>query len=126
MEENYGVNLRKDGIVEIRLPSDTYMEESDVRHHFTELKKLDNSGKAFLLMVPNQGSLPSKEAREYFTDNAGAITSCIAFVTDSLAQKLFVNFFVRILQSDINIKSFKTEEAAVVWLKNQMTSVKAY
>lgn len=82
-------------------------------------KELGNGKKFLNLVVVENGTLPTKEAREYSSSIEGCKYKLAdAFVIDSLAQKIIGNFIVRVHKPPVPTNLFNNKEDALIWLKS--------
>jgi len=80
-------------------------------------------GKAFVVLcLPEDYTSITNEALQFFSKSQEGIQrKAIAFLVNSLAQRLMGNAFIHIFNPDIPTKLFTSEEEAVKWL-NSMQS----
>lgn len=66
------------------------------------------------------GAFTSQDADSRKFNGSEAVTkhcSAIAFLSNSLAQKIFANFFMRIIKPNTPTRAFDKEEEAIQWLR---------
>lgn len=62
----------------------------------------------------------SPEARKMDIHTADTYTLALGLVINELAQRLLANFYFKLKKVSYPVKTFKTEEEAVVWLQQQV------
>lgn len=116
------VTLRHDGIIENRFVWDQpYEIDADqmhaIKNAMTELS--EGEPKAILSIAGLFGTITT-EGRKVDINPSGGYTFALALVIQELSQRLLANFYFKIKKVDYPIRTFKTEEEAVDWLKHQI------
>lgn len=113
------VTLRSDGILEIYIKDNEHFDLSDMQELIAAAKSIGNGKKFLNLVIVQNGTLPTKEARDYSSSKEGSIYKLAdAFVIESLAQKIIGNFIIKFNKPPVPTSLFNNEEDAVAWLKS--------
>lgn len=111
--------LRKDGIVELHTNDHHEYEIDDVRENVETIGKLTNFQKAPVLIVGGAFTSASKEARSFMaTHESLKYSKREAFLLKSLAQKILINFYIKIDKPLVPTMVFTDKGKAVDWLLN--------
>jgi hypothetical protein len=121
------VFLRTDGIVQIHSTDHTYKVE-DIKAIHKAVSKLTNNQKALLLLLANNFTSVDADARKFLSSpEAGAHSIAEAYVIKSLAQRIILNFLIKVNGTPVPVKFFTDSEAAIEWLqsfnKNSITEI---
>lgn len=109
--------IRTDEIVQVN-STDHYYTESDIRIINQAIGDLtpNREKKLLLIMASNYSSVDS-EGRRYMSTPEGVEYSIAeAYVIRSLAQRLLINFLIKINKTCVPVQFFTDKEAAVIWL----------
>ncbi len=110
--------MREDGIVQLNGKDRTYTVE-DIHVINKAIGDLSEERRIFLLVVASQYSMVDNEARKYMSKPEAAPYSIAeAYVIKSLAQRLLINFFIRVSGTPVPTSFFTDIPSAVKWLKN--------
>ena len=112
------INFRSDGIVLVKIRGN---DEIDVKHVVQVVETLEKIGKGKkfpLLIVVDEYTLPTPEARAYIaTPESNPYASAEAYVIQSFTQKLVGNVYLSLNKPARSTKMFTSEEKALEWLK---------
>jgi len=110
------IELRTDSIIQIKASSHTYTVK-DVKEIHAAIKELVGSQKSLLLFIAGAYTSINADVREYLsTDEAGDLAIAKAFVIKSLAQRLLLNFLIKVNGTPVPTQFFTETEAAIDWL----------
>lgn len=117
-EGNLTASLYSNGIIEINW--ETSLQVIDVVH-LTKMQEavceLGEGKKMPLLFMPHDFLHLSKEGAKYATSIEGTKYSlAIGVLSDNLAKKILMNFFLSINKPIVPTKGFSTREDAYTWL----------
>ncbi len=118
IEINIG-NLRKcdNGIIRLALNDNVDIQERDIYELSEANQKLAEEERYSLLVVSGKYSTVTPEARELAASESFSTRRiALAFVTDDLAQRLLVNFFIKFNKPNTPTKLFSNEDDAKKWL----------
>jgi len=108
------------GIVYYKLADEVEIELQDSINHSEAILNNPPDGykKYLILVVSGTKTTITKEAREYGENSpAHAITQAMAVVTDSLSQRIIINFiFLFFKRKNVSVKLFENKEKAIEWL----------
>lgn len=115
------IALYEKNIVKIAVKDDVYLEAQDI----TEIEKarllLVKENYYRVLHICGENSSMSKEARELCTSKEVSKNRVAkAIITNSLAQKLVINFLIKFNKPPDPTRIFKTEPEALRWLDDIM------
>ena len=123
-EINVGTLSVYQGIIRLQLNDHADVEVHDIDEIYRANQKLSEGSKYYLLVIVGKYSRVSPEARELAANNELSKNRIsLAFVTDSLAHKLVVNFFIKFNRPNTPTKLFTDEREAISWLKGKPLSV---
>lgn len=119
------IELRSDGIVKITMKDNVEVDITQSRKIFDIVCSFATKKELLVLVIGGKGASITKEAREFAgSDEASSITIAEAVVTDSLSQKLIVNFLLHFYKPKRELKLFTNEHDALVWLNGFKEKVK--
>lgn len=113
-------HFRLDGIVEVEIKDNAYIELADALKQEEYLKSEKSSYLPLkLLIVAGEGASVSKEVRDFANQpEATSIILAEAIVVKSYPQKIMANFIKNFYKTPMPIKTFSDKESAVSWLLN--------
>lgn len=117
-------NVLGDGIIENKIKDAVSLEYEDVLKIKETNLSLANGRKYALLISSNPFASISKEARELSASKEFAeTTSAKAILTESLAQRMVVNFYISVNKPKIITRMFSVNdrEDALKWLKGVLS-----
>jgi hypothetical protein len=86
------------------------------------LDACDGNSYPTLLEFNKTKNYATKEAREYLATEGEKGVSSVAFVTSSIATKLFINLYLTFYKPNMPFKMFTNRQSAVIWLKQFVPS----
>lgn len=115
------------GHSEIIIRSDEIVQVNTTDHYYTELdiKTINkavgdltpNREKKLLLIMASNYSSVEPEGRRYMSTPEGVEYSIAeAYVIRSLAQRLLINFLIKINKTFVPVQFFTNKETAIAWL----------
>lgn len=109
--------IREDGIVQVNTTDHSYTE-SDIKVLNKAVGDLTPSReKKLLLIIASNYSSVEPEGRRYMSTPEGVEYSIAeAYVIKSLAQRLLINFLIKINKTCVPVQFFTDKEAAITWL----------
>jgi hypothetical protein len=117
---NIGYLSSSNEIITLRLYDKVNIEPEDIKELHLANQKLLEGNKYSLLVVAGKYSNVTAEARELAAQKEfSANRVALAFVTNQLAQKFLVNFFIRFNKSNTPTKLFTDEKEAIRWLRGK-------
>ncbi len=109
----------EDDIIKVQIKDSASIEEEDLLEMKDFNKKLAEDKNYYLLFIAGKDAHISKEAREKSTEKEISENKIAqAFVVQSLAHKIIVNFFINIQRPSMPTKMFTDEKEAINWLKS--------
>lgn len=116
------VSLREDGIIESRFLTELPYEinPQDVSIIASAISQLSNGKQVAIINISGLNGTISPEARKVDFNNVSSHTLALALVIQELSQRLLANFYFKIKNVDYPVKTFKSEEEAIEWLKQQI------
>lgn len=110
--------MRNDGILELHTNDNHEYEINDVKENVEATGKLTGSKKVPVLVVGGAFTSVSKEARAFMaSEESLKYSMCEAFLLNSLAQKLLINFYISIHKPLVPTVVFTDKTKAIEWLK---------
>ena len=123
-EINVGTLSVSEGIIRLQLNDRADVEVHDIEEIHKANQKLCEGSKYSLLVIIGKYSTVSPEARELSANKELSKNRIsLAFVSNSLADKLLVNFFIKFNRPNTPTKLFTDEGEAIRWLKGKSLSV---
>ena len=112
------IYLTTDGIVVVKGTDHTYTTE-DIKQLHSAISKLTNNKKCLVLLLGSRYTLVDSEARDFLSTPAASSNFIAnAYVIESLAHRMILNFIIRVKGTPIPSKFFFDEASAVKWLKS--------
>jgi hypothetical protein len=107
----------ENGIIKVQIKDNVSIEEKDIIEIKNINTELSNRKQYFLLFIAGKDAHISKEARELSAEEEMSKNKLAqAFVINSLAQKIIVDFFINVQKPSVLTKVFTDEEKALKWL----------
>ena len=123
-EINVGKLTICEGIIRLQLNDRVDVKVRDIEEIHEANQKLCDGSKYCLLVIVGKYSSVTPEARELAASKELSKNRIsLAFVTNSLAHKLVVNFFIKFNRPNTPTKLFSDENEANMWLKGKTLSV---
>lgn len=105
-----------DGIIQIEGSNRMY-SVSDIKEIHQTVSELSGKQKALLLLIANDYTNVDMDAKNFLsTDEAGLYSIAEAYVIKSLAQRLILNFIIKIKGTPVPVKFFTERKMAITWL----------
>ncbi len=112
------VFVRNDGILQINIEPNKDFEVPDYEELMNAAKELGSGEKFLNLIVVGEGSLVDNDTRIISCSEQGSIyKKADAFVIQSLAQTLIMNFYIKFNKPFVPTHFFKKQEDALQWLQ---------
>ncbi len=113
---------RSDGIVEVTGIDHTY-SVSDIKDINKAIGEITGNKKTLLLCVSSNYSEVDSEARHFMsTPEATVYSIAEAYVIKSLAQRLILNFIIKVTGTDAPVRFFTDKESSIEWLMSHNQS----
>ena len=110
--------MRNDRIVQINATDLTY-NVADIKAIHKAVSELANKQKVLLLLIASDYTSIDVDAKNFLsTDEAGLHSIAEAYVIKSLAQRLLLNFIIKIKGAPVPVKFFTEIDLAIKWLKS--------
>lgn len=110
------IQLREDGIIQIDA-SDQVYHVFEIKEIHEAIAKISGNKRALLLLIASDFTSIDTEARKYLsTPEAGLYTIAEAYVIKSLAQRLIMNFLIRVNGTPVPVQFFTEANTATSWL----------
>lgn len=110
--------VRDDGIIQINSTNRTY-SVADIKAIHRAVSELTNHQKALLLLIGNDYTSIDTEAKDFLsTSEAGLHSIAEAYVIKSLAQRMLLNFIIKIKGTPVPAKFFTDTSSAITWLQH--------
>lgn len=110
--------MRNDYIVQINATDRTYNVQ-DIKAIHAAISELTNKQKALLLLIASNYTSIDIDAKNFLsTDEAGLYSLAEAYVIKSLAQRLLLNFIIKIKGTPVPVKFFTEIDVAIKWLNS--------
>ncbi len=113
------IEIWDNGIVYIKIDDNGEIDLNDSVKQVNYLRsKFDGVNKHLVLADVGTYTTISKEAREFSErPESNEITKATAVLTNSLAQRIIVNFIIRIIKKQpMKLRAFEKKEKAIEWL----------
>ncbi len=112
------INLRYDGIIVLITKDNTTLDVEDVRENAETFGLLSGGKKAPILIIGGAYSTVTKDARDFMaTEESLKYSLCEAFLLKYLAQRILINFYIKVNKPIVPTKMFTNEDKAIEWLK---------
>lgn len=110
----------EDGIIRIRIKDNAEIELEDTIIEYNYIKNRPDYLPMRILVIPGKNSTASKEVRDYSnSEERRSIVNAQAYVVESLAHKIIVNFMKTFYKTPVKFKVFSDEDEALSWLLKQ-------
>lgn len=108
----------EEGILRVCVDEGAVLEEDEVQHCFEIYRRLKGQGEKFLQLMDGRKSVSmSPEGKAYVAKFGKEIFIASAIISDTLAIRLVVNFFIKFYKPEFPFKMFATEAEALKWLR---------
>lgn len=115
------LTMCEDGIIVLRSRDEHSYTVDDIKENWAAIKDLSGGKKAYVLNIAGKYTTVEAEVREFVSKGAHAdFIAAECFVIRSLAQRLLVNFYLRINKPVVATAFFTDESKAEKWLKKLM------
>lgn len=112
------ISLRNDKIIQYTVKDNITITAKDSAEMVETAGKLGDFQKFPILILVGKHTLADKEAREFGASKEGTkYAVAVAFVIQSLAQKILGNAYLKINKPVVPTALFDNEEKAIEWLK---------
>ena len=112
------LQLRSDGIVQILYTDSFSFTIKDALESADAMGELTNGVLYPILKIPGKNTIVDRETREFVAKGAGARYSISeAFVLQSMAHKIFANFYIRIDKPQKPTRFYNNFPSAEEWLR---------
>jgi hypothetical protein len=117
LEIKAGKVFREDGIIHIVLAPATELENCDIDHIYTAVRRVDTADAYYIVVDASDIVASSNEVRDYAARHAdaGKIRAC-GIVCNSLSVKIIVNFFLKFNKPVYPTRMFNSMNDAKVWV----------
>jgi hypothetical protein len=117
MEEGIIKMYIENGIL-FGMPQGAFIMDLKTVKNFIDRRQELTLGKPYPVFVDcsNMSAL-TKEAREYIASRGGKGITAIAFITTTLASRIWINLFMSLYLPPQPVKMFTNKEKALIWLK---------
>lgn len=113
---------RADGLVVIEGSNRVY-STFDIKEIHQAVQKINFQEKALLLIRPDQYTSVDQGARQFLaTTEAGLQSIAEAYIIKSLAQRILLNFLIKVNGTPVPAKFFTDETEAIAWLKTHQSN----
>lgn len=113
------IEIWDNGIIYIKIDDNNEIDLNDSVKQLNFLQsKFDGENKHLVLVEVGKYTTISKEAREFSErPESNEITEGTAVLTNSLAQRIIVNFIISIIKKQaMKLRAFENKEKAIEWL----------
>jgi hypothetical protein len=116
--EASSVSLRSDGIIHVLLDTERVFGIDDLREVDKEILKM-GKGRAFPTLITSRrdDTVTTPEVRQSAASKERTHSVASAFVTQSVIQKLIVNFYIFFHKPARPTRMFNSKEKAIEWLR---------
>lgn len=109
--------MLKNGIILVETDDNLVLEVEDAKEFTSAVEKLAKGNKCLLITNPGKNTTAGPEVRKYAaSEEANRHIRARAIITQSFAQELMANFFLRFNAQIIPTKLFHHREKAIKWL----------
>ena len=114
--------MRDDGIIQINATDQTY-NVADIKAIHNSISDLSDNKKALLLLIGSNYTSIDADAKEFLSSpEAGLHSIAEAYVIKSLAQRLLLNFIIKVKGTSVPSKFFTDTNTAITWLSQFKTN----
>lgn len=126
IELRAGRLFRENGIIHLILAPATELENDDIDQVFLAVRRLNGSDDYFVLVDATDVIASPNEVRNYAAVHPDAkfVKAC-GIVSNSLAAKLIINFFLNFNKPVYPTRMFTSHEGATEWISTMMCPVKS-
>lgn len=112
------LSMREDGIVEVIASNHVYTVD-DIKAIHGAIAQIKKKEKELILLYAEQFTSLDQDARKYLsTKESGAHSIAEAYVIRTLAQRILMNFLIRVSGTPVPVRFFTDTEEAVKWLRS--------
>lgn len=113
------IEFRSDGIVCVSFKPDVEIIVEDIDDIRTTIEDAGRTKDLLLLFSLANYNHTDKKVKEYGSQHGVSVKygKAVAYVTNSLAQKILINFYIKHFKHKATNKLFTSEADAIKWLK---------
>ncbi len=112
------MRIDEDGILNIKIKKGAHLTLEKIQEYFEVSNNLLGDRSALVLFDASEKYSITEEAKAYGqTEDATKKRIAIAFVTNSMANKLMFNLYLKIYKPKVPTKMFSNKTSALSWLK---------
>jgi len=112
------MHIDEDGILQIRIKKGVHLTLESIKEYYAETNKLLGENKALVLFDASADYTITEEAKAFGqTEEATKNRIAIAYVTNSLTNKLVFNLYTKLYKPKVPMKMFSSKENGLKWLK---------
>lgn len=113
------MHIDEDGILQIKIKKGAHLTLESIKEYYTETNKLLGENKALVLFDASADYTITEEAKKFGqTDEATENRIAIAYITNSITNKLVYNLYVKVYKPKVPMKMFSNKEKGLAWLKS--------
>jgi hypothetical protein len=117
--------VRSDGIVQIHAAEDTLFTIKETKLVHEKVNELTGEKPMLVLHLPGKHANADDETRKFLaSEQASHNRIALAFVLQSMGQKIVGNFFLKINKPKVPTRFFNTQEEAETWLLQMKTKTR--
>jgi hypothetical protein len=111
------IKLREDGILQVDFVDELLLDVTECKELIRNYTSILGTKKVPILHVFGKYMEATKGARDFSASSEGLKhSSAEAYVLNSLAHKLLLNFYIKFNKPSVPTKYFSTKEEAITWL----------
>jgi len=112
------MHIDEDGILQIKIKKGAYLTLENIKEYYAETNKLLGENKALVLFDASAEYTITEEAKAFGqTEEATKNRIAIAYITNSVTNKLVFNIYVKLYKPKVPMKMFSKKENGLKWLK---------
>ncbi len=116
--EHAEILIRPEGIVQVN-SKDHLFTVKDIKALQTAISDLTGNQKALILLVPSEFTTMDTDAKNFLsTPESGTHSIAKAYIIKSLAQRLLINFIVKVKGTPVPVRFFNEIDHAIEWLNS--------
>jgi hypothetical protein len=110
--------VREDGIIEVIASNHIYTAD-DIKAIHKAIAQIKKNEKELILLHAENFTTIDQDARKYLsTPEAGANSLAEAYIIRTLAQRILMNFLIKVSGTPVPVKFFTDTQEAVKWLRS--------
>lgn len=113
------MHIDEDGILQTKIKKGAHLTLENLKEYYSATNNLLEGRKALVLFDASEEYTTTEEANAYGqTEEATANRIAIAYITNSVTNKLAFNLYIKFYKPKVPMKMFSKKESGLKWLRS--------